>query len=362
MNMKYAAYLLAGALALSAPSAAGAEPNIILGENGRERTESESENLTETETETEAGTEGESENLEQTETEMAMMVADTEASNAGIETAEPEQDQTADESVRPANPEETGTSAEEAVVGARALYSKMKHFAEKTDNERFSACFEDTLDAATIQSQMKAIQSADQATKDFEGHADVCYFDPTEDKTQSPYYFGVGLADYKVNDDGTVDWYSVLMRVARYGDDWKASVLPDGSLMAGKYPEGYEAAVNGKRNAVDLYPYLALRFSDQGVFDGAFYSLINMVWQNEDGSLSLALWLANGKEGTKWCDSIDLQLQDGSKTVAAVNAPVQQAVESGQSSLVTVNIPAENVKTGTAAWKNLTVQSNLLYQ
>lgn len=338
MNMRYAAYLLAGALALSAPAAAGAAPGVIIGE---------------TEGQSDAGSES------QSEEDSGSL---TEESTGSLTEEDPESLTAESTSGKPSDPEEAGITAEDAVAGARALYSKMKHYAARTDNERFAACFEETLGAETIQDQLKEVRSADDATKEFEGHADVCYFDPTEDRTQSPYYFGVGLTDYRVNDDGTVDWYSVLMRVAKYGDEWKASVLPDGSLMEAKYPEGYAEAALGKRNAVDLYPYLALRFSDQGVFDGTFYSLINMVWQNGDGSLSLALWLANGTEGAKWCDSIDLVLKDSGKTVASVNAPVQQAVESGTGSLVTVNIPAENVKTGDSAWKNLTVESNLLYQ
>ena len=87
-----------------------------------------------------------------------------------------------------------------------------------------------------------------------------------------------------------------------------------------------------------------------------------MAWQNEDGSLSLALWLANGEEGTKWCDSIDLLIRDGDREVASVNAPVQQALESGESILRTVEIPADSVKTKKAKWTGLTVSSNLLYQ
>ena len=249
-----------------------------------------------------------------------------------------------------------------SVRQARALYSKMKHYAELTDNENFASCFETAMDADTLQNQMKSVSQAEAETKDLTGHEDVCFLDPTEDKTQSPYYFGVGLTDYEVEKDGSVQWYSVLIRIAKYKDGWKAAALPEGNFFSGKYPEGYEAALGSGRNAVDLYPYLALRFSEKGVFDGAFYSLVNMAWQNTDGSLGLALWLANGQEETKWCDSIDLVLTDGTKQVASVNTPVQQAVEGGQSMLVTVNIPAANVKTGTDKWSSLSVSSNLLYQ
>ena len=341
-----AAVWLAGALALECAFGAGAASAVILGESE-----------TETETVREAAGSGDK------DAAALSQGAAQEGSTAALSGEKADKTEGASsDGAGPMNAEAEGITAEEAVRQARALFSKMKHYAELTDNESFASCFETAIDADTLQNQMKSVSQAEAETKDLTEHKDVCFLDPTGDKTQSPYYFGVGLTDYEVEKDGSVQWYSVLMRVAKYKDGWKASALPEDSFFSGKYPEGYEAALGSGRNAVDLYPYLALRFSDKGVFDGAFYSLVNMAWQNTDGSLGLALWLANGQEGTKWCDSIDLVLTDGTKQVASVNTPVQQAVEGGQSMLVTVNIPAANVKTGTDKWSSLSVSSNLLYQ
>ena len=348
MRNRTAAVWLAGVLAMECAFGAGAAPAVILGES-------------ETETALEAAGSGEKNAI------ALSQGAAQEGSTAAIsgektnETEGASSDGKSD-GAGPTNAEAEGITAEEAVRQARALYSKMKHYAELTDNENFASCFETAMDADTLQNQMKSVSQAEAETKALTGHKDVCFLDPTKDKTQSPYYFGVGLTDYEVEKDGSVQWYSVLMRIAKYKDGWKAAALPECNYFSGKYPEGYEAALGSGRNAVDLYPYLALRFSEKGVFDGAFYSLVNMAWQNTDGSLGLALWLANGQDGTKWCDSIDLVLTDGTKQVASVNTPVQQAVEGGQSMLVTVNIPAANVKTGTDKWSSLSVSSNLLYQ
>lgn len=253
-------------------------------------------------------------------------------------------------------------SEQDAVAGARTLYSQMKHYSELTDNDRFAECFDQSVDAAILQNELQAIQAADEATKDLDRHLDLCYFDPSSDKTQSSPYFGACLTDYKVNDDGTVEWYSTLLRVASYDGEWKASPMPEDNLLSGHYPEAFVNAQKEGRNAIDIYPYFALRFADDAVFDGALYSLVNMVWQNGDGSVSAALWVANGLEAAKWCDSMDLILKDGSKTIASVNVPVQQALEPGESVLCTVDVPLEDVKTGTDKWADLTVQSNLLYQ
>ena len=348
MRNRTAAVWLAGVLAMECAFGVGAAPAVILGES-------------ETETARETAGSGEKDAI------ALSQGAAQEGSTAAIsgEKADETEGASSDgksDGAGPMNAEAEGITAEEAVRQARALYSKMKHYAELTDNENFASCFETAMDADTLQNQMKSVSQAEAETKNLTGHEDVCFLDPTKDKTQSPYYFGVGLTDYEVEKDGSVQWYSVLIRIAKYKDGWKAAALPEGNFFSGKYPEGYEAALGSGRNAVDLYPYLALRFSEKGVFDGAFYSLVNMAWQNTDGSLGLALWLANGQEGTKWCDSIDLVLTDGTKQVASVNTPVQQAVEGGQSMLVTVNIPAANVKTGTDKWSSLSVSSNLLYQ
>lgn len=361
MRKRDSSVLLAGILAAALSVSAAAAPAAVYGES-----ETETSARTVQDTAAEAGSQGAAQaasaaarSLSGTEKASGEISSQTETGEDGDAAAEAEDAGSAD---KPSNPEEEGITAADAVKGARALYSKMKHYAEVTDNDSFSACFEKEADASVLQSRLAQVQAADTATKGFDRHADICYFDPTADRTQSPYYFGVGLTDYRVQRDGTVEWYSVLLRVAKYGNEWKASELPENPLPSGLYPEGYEEARRAGRNAVDLYPYLALRFSDSGVFSGSFYSLVNMAWQNGDGSLSAALWIANGQDGEKWCDSIDLILEDGEKTVASVNAPVQQALEPGAGTLVTVNIPKESVKTGTAAWSGLTVQSNLLYQ
>ena len=84
-----------------------------------------------------------------------------------------------------------------------------------------------------------------------------------------------------------------------------------------------------------------MRFEDDAVFEGAFYSLPCMFWQNSDGSVTFGLWLSNGQGGTKWCDSIDLNLSDSQVgTIADVNIPVQTAVSGQTSSFLQYSIPA----------------------
>lgn len=318
---------------------AGASDNIrIIGE---------SETQTEAQTETQTGT-------------LSSSQAGTLSQGAASMASAPK---TGEENSGPLNPADKGITAQDAVEGVRALYSQMQHYADINDNAQFETLFEDGADEKTLQAQLQAVKSSLSQTKDLTSHSDLCFVDPTKDSTKSPYYFSIGLTDYKVNDDGSVVWYSTLLRAAKYEDGWKAALLSSDDLVQENYPEGFTSAKVSGRNATDLYPYLAMRFADGAVFDGAFYSLVNMVWQNEDGSVSFALWLANGTESSKWCDSIDCVIKGSdSGTIASVNVPVQAALEGGESSLVTCTIPADSVKTDTEGWGTVTVQSNLLYQ
>ena len=277
--------------------------------------------------------------------------------------AETEADAAAEEGQRPLNPADEGITAEEAVREARSLYSQMQHYADVNDNTQFAALFEDGADAQTVQDQLQAVKSSLADLKGLDSHSDLCFFDPTQDSTQSPYYFAVALCDYDVDASGAAAWYSTLMRLAKYPSGWKASVIPAGELLARQYPEAFRSAQSAGRNAVDLYPSFALRFASGASFRGALYALPNLAWQEENGDLCVALWIANGTETSKWCDSIDLIMTDtGLGKIASVNVPVQVALVGGQSELLTCTVPASHVSGGTDAWTSVNVQSNLKYQ
>lgn len=264
---------------------------------------------------------------------------------------------------QPLNPADENITSQEAVSAARTLYSQMQHYADINDNSSFSALFESGADAKTIQDQLQAVKSSLSDTSNLQHHADLCFFDPTQDTTKSPYYFAVALCDYDVDLTGAVSWYSTLIRLAKYEDGWRASISPAGDLLAANYPDSYTAASEGGRNAVDLYPSLGMRFASGAVFDGALYALPNLLWQEEDGSVHCAVWVANGTSSSKWCDTIDLVVTDkDAGDVMKVNVPVQAALEGGQSSMVTCTIPAEYIDSGKKEWTGISVNSNLKYQ
>lgn len=279
---------------------------------------------------------------------------------AGALNAETEQEE---EAGHPLDPSEEGISAADAISGARTLYSQMQHYADVSDNTNFAALFENGADAQTIQSQLQQIKSSLVELRSLHSHSDYCFFDPTSDSTQSPYYFAVALCDYDVDAEGACAWYSSLMRVAKYPDGWKASVMSAGELLLQHLPQEYRDAQAAGRNCMNLYASFALPYKGDAVFDGAFYALPCLVWQDENGDMCCAVWLANGTQSTKWCDSADLIASDSELgDVTAVNVPVQIALESGQSMLSVCRIPAEYVGTGTKEWTDIRMNSDLKYQ
>jgi hypothetical protein len=153
------------------------------------------------------------------------------------------------------------------------------------------------------------------------------------------------------------------MRVARYESGWKASVMPAGELLTQILPQSFRDAQSAKRNSGILYPSFALPYKENTVFEGALYALPVLLWQEENGDVNCAVWIANGTQTAKWCDSIDLIANDKELgEVMAVNVPVQIALEGGQPTLAVCTVPANYVKTGTDAWTAVNVNSNLKYQ
>ena len=272
-------------------------------------------------------------------------------------------DETEAESSRPLDPSAEGITADDAISGARTLYSQMQHYADVNDNTNFASLFEPGADAQTIQSQLQKVKNSLTELDGLDSHSDFCFFDPTSDTTQSPYYFAVALCDYDVDSDGAAAWYSTLMRLARYEDGWKASIMPAGELLTQILPQGFRDAQSAGRNSENLYPSFALSYRENTVFAGALYALPVLLWQEENGDVNCAVWVANGTQTAKWCDSIDLIANDKELgEVMAVNVPVQIALEGSQSSLAVCTVPANYVKTGTDAWTEVNVNSNLKYQ
>lgn len=258
---------------------------------------------------------------------------------------------------------EAETTAD-ALIQGRSLLSQMEHYVSESNEEAFSKLFAEGIGQTSIDQEYGTVRDIIKAADGLNSHADICFSGPSAGggDSEDGEYYAVGLTDYRVNADGTVDWYSTLLRIVKVGEDWKIARMPENSLLSEWQPAGYKEAAAAGRGAEDLYPYLALRYSKDTVFDGAFYSLANMAWENEDGSISVALWIANGTSGSKWCDSVDLTLTSGDTQIASANVPVQIESVPGTGSLTVVTIPEDSAEASGASWSGISVQSNLHYE
>ena len=361
-----AAGLLAGTAAAGSGCVAYASDEIrIIGESEEETAPSDQAEDAAAEERVQGGTSAENstESITETvseETEAAAAEDTADAAGSGEEKKDPE-DGTEAGSEAEGSEGTRETVREEAEKAARSLYSSLQKSADLNDNQAFSALFAEEMDPAVLQSQLQAIKSALNLTSSFDRHSDFCFFVPSEEAPSKAC--AVSLTDYTVTDEGGVNWYSTLLCVEQVSGEWKVSSAGAQECLDAVYPVEFTEARAAGYNAVDLYPYFAMRFEDDAVFEGAFYSLPCMFWQNSDGSVTFGLWLSNGQGGTKWCDSIDLNLSDSQVgTIADVNIPVQTAVSGQTSSFLQYSIPAEKVRTGNLEWTSLTVRSNLIYE
>lgn len=124
----------------------------------------------------------------------------------------------------------------------------------------------------------------------------------------------------------------------------------------------YNAQSNG-RNAVLFGSGNYMYTSDAGVYEGCSNTTIAYAYQNEDGSVSVGIWLANGTGVNIYYYTGTLSITDDTLgTIFSVdNCSIDTSVRAGASTVIEVNIPAEQIQTGTQAWGSLSSQCNITY-
>ncbi len=369
------ALLLAMAAAGGSGMSAGASEDIrIIGESGAEEPEeagqgSETEEIKSEDDGAETVSREKDRQGSETEEALAGDSAEADASAAEESTAE---GGSAEESTEKDGPAAAGSAEEstaedsavraEAETAARDLYDRLRDSADRNSNEEFASLFAGDMDASRLQNQLQAIKSSLSLTQNCDRHSDYCFSYTEAGEAGSAEAF-VGLTDYHVKDDGSVDWYSTLLHMEEGEDGWKVSQKPALDELAGLYPEAYQEAVREGRNAVDLYPYCAMRFDESAFFEGTFYSLVNMVWDNADGSLSFGLWLSNGQGGRKWCDRIELNISDQTAgRLLASTISLDTVLDPESSAFLVCTVPADSVPAHVGTWSGLSIQSNLIYE
>ena len=122
----------------------------------------------------------------------------------------------------------------------------------------------------------------------------------------------------------------------------------------GLYPQGLLDAAEAGRSGVSFngnYMYL----ERSAVYAGHSQCEVRFAWQEADGSVSVGLWLANGTEENLCYSAMDLRLTDESlgEILNIQGMLLDVPVPAGTGTLQIINIPADQVRTGSAAWGNV---------
>lgn len=261
------------------------------------------------------------------------------------------------------DPPQTAEAEIAATDPVEAAQTLMEEFFTNigTDYEAFSALYRNTPEES-IQSAFNSGVSVDQCDQ-------ACYIPVVMDGQ----YAYVDCVYYIVSghypDTHMDSWYWTIPMSWKDGawkiDNGEEAIAAINALILNNpeiYPQGLlDASADGRNGTVfnDNMMYL-----DRGaVYQGHSNGAVRFAWQEEDGSVTVALWLANGTEENIYYKTYTLSITDENlgEVVNIQKASLGVSVRAGTSVLQLVNIPADQVQTGTAAWgalsTHLTVSS-----
>lgn len=91
---------------------------------------------------------------------------------------------------------------------------------------------------------------------------------------------------------------------------------------------------------------------NEAVYQGCSYAEVRFAWQEADGSVTAAIWLANGTGENLHYSTYSLSITDENlgEVINIQNAPLDVTLRAGTGVLQFVRIPAEQVQTGVSAW------------
>ena len=122
------------------------------------------------------------------------------------------------------------------------------------------------------------------------------------------------------------------------------------------FPQGYQSAQNADRNT-ELYP-LAYHWADENlILEDAVIFDTAMLWQNEDRSLDLQIFISNGTEQERIINDMDYQVTDQQLgEVASGKCTDEYRVAAGETIHYEIHIPAGQVETGWKEWNQVDVE------
>lgn len=244
--------------------------------------------------------------------------------------------------------EEFDASEEEDVTAAATeLYEQLKEYANAEDYDSFAALYSDTEDT-DIETCYNTEYPAES------DGVNVVLIASADDH----YY--VGITDYTVEGtfpDSSASSNNYTMTVVQSDDgDWTFTVdeeIDDYIFTTDQIPDDMADAVDEEYNYAWFDPDNYMYLDDSYVYTGVADSAIKFAWQDEDGNLSLAIWLMNGTdENISFNESTTLTLVDDElgEILSLDDYEIDTIVNANSSTVLIVTIDAEEVSTGTDTW------------
>lgn len=181
----------------------------------------------------------------------------------------------------------------------------------------------------------------------------VTGYDPNTKMSSSSTYLWI------IYDDG--EWRPIVDSDIPVEEEKKVSE-ESASIMLDKYGAGFKDACNAGRNAVNFGNWMFTH--PEMTYNGCFNNDIIAAWQNEDGSVDLQLWSANGLSEIKTLTDVQITLTDDTLgTICDVTLDnYLEGVTPGRSEVFTIHVEPSKVRTGTSTWGSLHTNSSVHYR
>jgi len=245
-------------------------------------------------------------------------------------------------------------SDEEVFEATQELRDELKEYAGN-DYEHFAELYRDTSEE-TIRNDFDVTEEMLNKI----GNYDRQIFQVL---AEADGYYAVGNTFYIVagtHPNTHMECGSYIWLVSEKDGEWKFD-YSDGAneklsdKIVDLYPAGYAQAANEGKNTAFFGTANYMYVDETKVYEGCSNSELKYMYQNDDGSIVLGIWLANGTNNNIYYSTGTLTVTD--ETLGTVidlsDLNVDTSVKAMNSRVVELTIPASEVMTGTQGWGRL---------
>ena len=246
------------------------------------------------------------------------------------------------------------TSAETIFEETRELMVNFKEYAGD-DYKHFAELYRNTPEE-TIKEEFDGAQKMLEETE-------FCDRQIFQVVAKANGYYAVGNTFYVVYGalpKSYMEYSSYIWIFSEKNGEWKfdysdAANEIIANKMAELYPERYVQATNEGRNTAFFADTNYMYLDESNVYEGCSNSELKYMYQNDDGSVVLGIWLANGSNNNIYYSSGTLTVTDDTlgTVIDLSDLNVDTSVEAMSSRVVELTVPASEIMTGTQSWGSL---------